>query len=186
VSFRRWLILLAISLGVGLSGVAYDCCKEYGFGCGAGGSGGSGPPGGPVTYKHVVHQFGLGNGNSYFQEMQVYGHFDDAGVHTDFDSVSAENTGEEVCIPGAQDTDWHYFAFPFSAGSSPWELNGEGGYADDWNDCLLGQAVWGYRDTYWGNGTPPISDDYHDASCIELRPLVPEGSPCPSDFPEIP
>jgi hypothetical protein len=38
MSFRRWLILVAISAGIGLSGVAYDCCKEFGVGCGIGGA----------------------------------------------------------------------------------------------------------------------------------------------------
>jgi hypothetical protein len=46
VPFRRWIVLLVISCGVGLSGVAYDCCKEFGMGCGIGGSSSGGEGGG--------------------------------------------------------------------------------------------------------------------------------------------
>lgn len=196
----RLVLLFAVIIFGGLS-VGAECCQEVGgvAGCGAsptgdgaavpatppsGGGGGGGGGDNTTIYKSVTYPLAVGDGR-YSMEVTLTGHTITNGVKDVFDQMSAETTGEEICIGTATQTDWYSFDISKVYDISPMRVMGEGGYADDWYDCLLGQALWGYAEWEWRNTLPYVADDGRDARCHELRGTGGE-SLCGPEFPPSP
>lgn len=93
-------------------------------------------------------------------------------------TVFSRTMGEEVCIPdfGGAQTDWNYFwdDEEDTFGSIPLiHVYGEGGYNDNWWDCIIAQGIFWTAYHEWENDWEDGTGNKTDSDCRELLGDIP-------------